>query len=51
MNKILVIEDEDNIRENISDVLSLNDFEIFTAENGIEGVRLAKQINPDLILG
>ncbi len=50
MNKILVIEDEDNIRDNISDVLSLNDFEIFTAENGIEGVRLAKQINPDLIL-
>ncbi len=50
MNKILVIEDEDIIRENIFDALSLNDFEIFTAENGIEGVRLAKQINPDLIL-
>jgi DNA-binding response OmpR family regulator len=50
MKKILVIEDEENIRENIYDVLSLNNFEIFTAENGIEGLRLAKQINPDLIL-
>jgi CheY-like chemotaxis protein len=50
MKKILVIEDEDSIRENIYDVLSLNDFEIFTAENGIEGVRLATKINPDLIL-
>jgi two-component system, sensor histidine kinase and response regulator len=50
MKKVLIIEDEDSIRENISDALSLNDYEIFTAENGIEGVRLAKQINPDLIL-
>jgi DNA-binding response OmpR family regulator len=50
MKKILVIEDEDNIRENISDALSLNDFEIYTAANGVEGVRLAKQVNPDLIL-
>ncbi len=50
MKKILVIEDEDNIRENIFDTLTLNGYDTFTSKNGIEGVNLAKQITPDLIL-
>ena len=50
MKKILIIEDEDRIRENISDALTLTGYKIYTAENGLEGVHLSKQINPDLIL-
>ncbi len=50
MKKILVIEDEDSIRENIFDALSLNGFEIYTAENGLDGLNLAIQIIPDLII-
>jgi CheY-like chemotaxis protein len=50
MKKILVIEDEDSIRENIFDALSLNGFEVYTTENGLDGLNLAIKINPDLII-
>ncbi len=50
MKKILVVEDEDAIRENISDALSLNDYQVFIADNGFDGVHLAHEIKPDLIL-
>lgn len=50
MKKILVMEDEDAIRENISDALSLNDYQVFIADNGVDGVHLANEMKPDLIL-
>ncbi len=50
MKKILIIEDDDIIRDNISDALSLYKYQIYTAVNGREGLHLAIQINPDLIL-
>ncbi|WKK76991.2 response regulator [Marivirga salinae] len=48
--KILVIEDNIEMRENISDILTLASYEILTASNGREGVVLAQQNIPDLIL-
>jgi signal transduction histidine kinase len=52
MKKILVIEDEKNIRNRIVDTLELSNeaYAIFTAENGRIGVELAKQELPDLII-
>lgn len=50
MKKILVIEDEDLIRESIEDLLLFEGFEVITAENGKKGVYLATQTQPDLIL-
>lgn len=50
MNKILVIEDHRDIRENISEILELDDYEVVQAENGKQGVELALSENPDLIL-
>ena len=50
MKKILVIEDNQEVRENLRDILELSDFEVSTAENGIVGVAKAKSENPDLIL-
>lgn len=50
MAKILVIEDEKNILENILELLQLENFEVTGAENGLVGVQLAKQIVPDLII-
>jgi CheY-like chemotaxis protein len=50
MSKILVIEDEDLIRDNIVELLEAEDFEVFNAENGKIGVKLAFQHQPDLIL-
>lgn len=50
MKKILVIEDEVFIRENLIELLEIEGFEALGAENGFAGVHLAKQHQPDLIL-
>jgi len=50
MVKVLVIEDEELIRENILDLLDAEDFEGVGAENGYIGVEIAKAQIPDLIL-
>ena len=50
MNKVLIIEDEKNIRETIKEILELNDYEIATAENGLIGIAKALQFKPDLIV-
>ncbi len=50
MPKILIIEDEDAVRENILDLLEAEDFETIAAANGRIGVHLAISEVPDLIL-
>jgi EAL domain-containing protein (putative c-di-GMP-specific phosphodiesterase class I)/AmiR/NasT family two-component response regulator len=50
MKKILVIEDENLIRNNILELLEAEDFEPIGAENGSVGVYLARQHQPDLII-
>ncbi|NEQ88012.1 MAG: response regulator, partial [Moorea sp. SIO2I5] len=50
MNKILVIEDEIFIRENLIELLEIEGFDAKGAENGVEGVQLVKKEAPDLIL-
>lgn len=47
--KILVIEDEIQVCSNIEQILSLSDFNTISANNGLEGLRLAKAEKPDLI--
>jgi CheY-like chemotaxis protein len=48
--KILVIEDEPEMRRNLTTVLRLERFNPLPAENGRVGVELAKKEKPDLIL-
>jgi DNA-binding response OmpR family regulator len=48
--KILVIEDNPQMRENIADILKLANYEVLTAPNGKAGVELAKNHSPNLIL-
>ncbi len=48
--KILIIEDENNLRTAIVDVLHAEKFATLEAENGKEGVKLALREHPDLIL-
>lgn len=48
--KILVVDDEDHIVELISYNLINSGYNVITANNGIDAVRLAKEENPDLIL-
>ena len=50
MSKVLIIEDEKNIRETIKEILELNDYEIATAENELIGIAKALQFKPDLIV-
>lgn len=48
--KILIIEDEANIRELVMYNLKANGYDAIEAEDGISGITLAYKENPDLIL-
>lgn len=50
MKKILLIEDNPNVRENTSEILALANYNIITAVNGKIGVDLAQKEKPDLII-
>lgn len=50
MKKILVIEDEPEMRRNLGTILKLEKFEVLLAENGRAGLDLARREAPDLIV-
>lgn len=50
VNRILVIEDQSNVRDNIVELLGAEDFETFAAEDGMAGINIAQAHHPDLIL-
>ena len=50
MKKILIIEDQASMRRNICFILDLEGYKTCSAANGREGVEVAKQEKPDLIL-
>lgn len=50
MTKILVIEDERSLREDVIEALNLSAFEVVAAPNGETGLHLAREQMPDLIL-
>lgn len=50
MRKLLVIDDHDDIRENIAEILTLAGYEVYTAENGKRGVEAALKHNPELVI-
>ncbi len=50
MKKILIIEDNFEVRDNLAEILELSNYEVHTAENGKIGLKLVRSIVPDLIL-
>lgn len=50
MKRILLIEDNPEVRENTSEILSLANYEVLVAENGKIGVDIAQRQKPDLII-
>ncbi len=50
MTKVLVIEDERYLLEDITELLQYTDFEVQSASNGKEGLTLAHDYAPDLII-
>ena len=50
MAKILIAEDERDIRDLVAFTLRFAGYEVFAASNGEEAVEMAPNVNPDLIL-
>ena len=50
MSKILVIEDQEDIRENVKELLEQKEFLVETAINAEDGFKLTNSFLPDLIL-
>jgi twitching motility two-component system response regulator PilH len=49
-SRILVIDDQPNLRLLVSKILEIEGYQVSTAANGDEGIALAKSEKPDLIL-
>lgn len=50
MVNILLIEDNESIRDNTSEILKLSGYGVCAVSNGMEGVRMAAERLPDLII-
>lgn len=50
MKKIVLIEDNEDVRENIAEILELANYEVKSAKNGKEGVAIVKSEIPDLVI-
>ncbi|MFN3201084.1 MAG: response regulator [Bradymonadia bacterium] len=50
MSRILVIEDEEELRELIAQFLQFHDHDVSTAEHGLAGLEAARSTRPDLII-
>jgi len=48
--KILIIDDDADAVEIIQIALEANNYDVFSAGNGTEGLKLVKEIRPDLII-
>ncbi len=47
---VLIVEDEKDLRLNLEDILQFNGFEVKSAENGLEGYKMAVEFEPDIII-
>ena len=50
MKKILIVDDEEPIRRSIREILEIEDYEIFEAEDGEEAIRLVQSDEPHLVI-
>jgi diguanylate cyclase (GGDEF)-like protein len=50
LKKILVVDDEPSLQEMLKDILSLADFNVVTANDGEEGLKMVYETSPDLII-
>ncbi|MCI0495559.1 response regulator, partial [candidate division KSB1 bacterium] len=50
MSKILIVEDDENIRMALEDDLSLEGYLVHSAADGVEGLRMAQDQSFDLII-
>lgn len=50
MAKILVIDDEEQLRDLLKQMLSRDGYEVITASDGVEGMRAFDQFHPDVVI-
>ncbi len=50
MTRILLIDDDYMIRDGVADLLKLEGYDVIEAAGGLEGLALAQQHQPDLII-
>lgn len=50
MNKILIVEDEKDIRDNLVEIFKFNKYKVLSAENGKDGLEKAIEFQPDIII-
>ena len=50
MKKILIVDDEQDIVESLKFVLEVSGYTCYCAYNGEDGLRMAKELAPDLII-
>ena len=50
MKKILLIEDNKGVRENLTEILQLANYNALAAADGKQGIKMIKKENPDLII-
>ena len=48
--KILIIDDDPDLVESVQITLEANNYQVFSAGNGTEGLKMVKEVNPDLII-
>ncbi|MBN2123310.1 MAG: response regulator [Deltaproteobacteria bacterium] len=48
--KILIIDDDPDLVESIRITLEANDYRVFSAGNGTDGLKMVKETHPDLII-
>lgn len=50
MEKILVIDDDQSIRKTLTGYLKKQNYEVLSADNGLEGIKITKNELPDLVI-
>jgi CheY-like chemotaxis protein len=50
MTKLLIIDDKINLRQTISELFSLSGYEVIEAQDGLEGLKMVNQTQPDIII-
>ncbi|GBD87095.1 transcriptional regulatory protein ZraR [bacterium BMS3Abin03] len=50
MEKILVVDDDQSIRDTLSNYLKRQDYNVYSAENGVKALEIMEEVRPDLII-
>jgi CheY-like chemotaxis protein len=50
MTRVLIIEDDRDIRDTLADVFAVEGYDVARASNGAEGLEQARRLHPDVIV-